>query len=156
MKTTSPISVLRFPVVAALLVISLLFLAPGRVSAQGQYSPVTESDMAVLKLNHYFTPDDRPHEVDFQWTFTKTEFVIKKGTGAIPADLRRQLLPKGATADEIRGQWTLTEKGDKRLLLSGIKAGDQDGNKDVSLRIYKTAPTVVRIGEPQYVFGIER
>lgn len=140
--------------VLAVVISSLQFVAITPVSAQGQYSPVSEANVVDLTLNHYFTPDKKSHTPDFEWTFTKTEFVLKKGKGAIPTDLVEKLLPKGATADEIRGQWKVVDKEGQRLVLTEIKAGDKAGNQNVSLSIYKTAPTVVRIGEPQYVFGI--
>ena len=133
---------------------SLLFVARESVRAQGEYSPVSEANVVVLTLNHYFTPDKKSHVPDFEWSFTKTEFVLKKGMGAIPTDLLEKLLPKGATADKIRGKWKLADKDGQQLVLTEIKAGDKPGNQAVSLVIYKTAPTVVRIGEPQYVFGI--
>lgn len=133
----------------------LLCLALGPVAplaAQGTYGPVTADEVVKLKLNHYFTADKKGHDPDFEWTFTKTEFVVKKGTGPIPAELLGRLLPDGKTADEVRGTWALDGKG--RLALTDIKAGDTAGKKDVSLPIYKTAPTVVRIGETQYVFAL--
>ena len=130
----------------------LTLIPAGPVAAQGKYKPVTEDDVVKMKMNHYFTPDRKGREPDFEWTFTKTEFVLKKGKGPIPADLLGQLLPDGKTADEVRGKWALDGKG--RLSLTEIKAGDTAGKKDVSLPIYKTAPTVIRIGETQYVFGL--
>ena len=139
------------------LLASSVFLVDSRfVKAQGQFSPVSDANVVDLKFNHYFTPDKKSHDADFEWTFTKTEFVLKKAKGAIPADLLEQLLPKNTTADEIRGKWKLQDKDGQRLVLTDIKAGDKAGNKDVSLTIYKTAPIVVRIGEPQYVFGVGR
>lgn len=129
-----------------------LFLI-GWAAAQGRFS-VTESDLPEMKLNHYFTPDKKSHARDFEWTFTKTGFTIKKGTGPIPRHLLDQLLPPGSDADEVTGGWTL--KGGK-LELTGVKAGGKDGRKGVSLPIFKTAPTVVRICDPeQYVFGVGR
>jgi hypothetical protein len=126
------------------------------IATQGQFPPVTEANVIALKLSHYFTPDRKHHQPDFEWTFTKTEFVIKKGKGQIPADLVQKLLPAGASADEIRGKWQLQGQEGQRLVLTDIKAGVQAGKKDVSLSIYKTGGTVVRIGEPQYVFSVGR
>ena len=142
--------------VGAMVTSGLLFAAPGIARAQ-PYSPVSAENVVDLKLNHYFTPDKKSHAADFVWTFTKSEFVLKKGTRAIPADLIDKLLGMGATAEEIRGKWqVLADKDGQRLVLTEISAGAKIGRKDVSLSIYKTAPTVVRIGEPQYVFGIGR
>jgi hypothetical protein len=121
--------------------------------AQGNFS-VVEKDIPALKLNHYYTADKKMHEADFDWTFTKDTFTLKKGKGAIPAHLLNELLPDGVTADEIQGKWKF--QGGK-LVLSEIKAGKKDGRKEASLSIFKTAPTVIRIGfTPQYVFALER
>ncbi|MEI8383178.1 MAG: hypothetical protein WCJ09_23875 [Planctomycetota bacterium] len=141
-------------IVLAVVISSLQLVAVNHVRAQGQYSPVSEANVVDLTLNHYFTPDEKSHAPDFEWTFTKTDFVVKKGKGAIPSDIIEKLLSKGATADEIRGKWKLADKGGQQLVLTEIKAGDKAGGKEVKIRIYKTAPSVVRIGEPQYVFGI--
>lgn len=124
------------------------------VAAQGQYSAVTTDDVVALKFNHYFRPNNKALEPDFEWTFTPTEFVMKRAAGPIPDDLQKRLLPAGRSADEIRGRWKLVDRDGQQLVLTEIKAGEQPGNKVVILVIYKTAPTVVRIGEPQYVFGI--
>jgi hypothetical protein len=137
---------------------SLLVVGYERLSAQGPTlvaGPVTEAEVITLKLNHYFTPDRKAHEPDFEWTFTETEFVLKRAQGPIPADLLEQLLPANTTADEIRGKWELDKDG-QQLILTGIKAGEKGGKEDVTLFIYKTASTVVRIGEPQYVFSVGR
>jgi hypothetical protein len=123
--------------------------------AQGRYTPVTEAQVADLKLNHYFTADGKGHQPDFEWTFTKDEFVVKKGTGQVPADLIGKLLPDGKSSDEIRGKWKLGTKSGE-LVLSDIKSGEKPGHASVTLPIVKTAPTVVRIGEPQYVFALTR
>jgi hypothetical protein len=117
--------------------------------------PVGEGDITAMRLNHYYDPDKRLHEADFTWSFEKEAFTLKKGKANIPADLVEKLLPEGATADEIRGKWALT---DGRLLLTEVRAGKREGRKEVSLSVYKTAAGVVRIGygAPQYVFAIER
>ena len=134
-----------------------VLVGSGRADAQGQYREVTAEDVLALKLNHYFTPDNKGHEPDFAWSFTKDEFVLKSAAGAIPADLVKRLLPAGAKADEIRGKWKLANS--RQLVLTDILATDSSGgevlgNKEAKLIIYRTAPTVVRIGDPQYVFGI--
>jgi hypothetical protein len=76
----------------------------------------------------------------------------------IPADLRQRLFPadKAPTADdaaEIRGRWTLDSKKGT-LILTEVAADKLAGRKSVKLPIYRTAPTVVRIGEVQYVFSL--
>ena len=142
--------------VLGFVVCCLMFLDSGVVDAQGKFSSVTDANVVDLKLNHYYTPDQKPHDTDFEWTFTNTEFVLKKGKGPIPSDLMMKLLPEEMATDEIRGLWKLEGGDGQRLVLTKIKAGDKIGKDNVSLRIYKTAPTVVRIGEPQYVFGVGR
>jgi len=129
-------------------------LAAIEAPAQGRYEPVTEDDVQLIKLNHYFSADKKHHDPDFEWTFTKGEFRIRKGMGEIPVDLRKLLLPEGVLAAEIRGKWKIdAEKS--QLVLTGIKHGKQDGRKEVRLPIYRTAPTVIRIGDPQHVFSVE-
>jgi hypothetical protein len=138
---------------AGLLAWGLTFPGTGFAWAQ-PYPLVSEANVVNLKLNHYFTLDKRPHAPDFEWAFTKTTFVLKKGTGAIPPSLTEQLLGKGATADEIRGTWKLAGSGGQQLVLTDITAGEKIGKAEVALTISKTAPSVVRIGDPQYVFAI--
>jgi hypothetical protein len=141
----------------ALLALTLLALTQSAF-AQPQpgkgYPPVTADDVPRLKFNHYFTPDKKHHDVDFEWTFTKDGFTVKKGKGPIAADVVAKLLPDGAAApDEITGKWKLA---DGKIVFTDIKAGGKPGRETASYGIYKTAPTVVRIGEPQYVFAVER
>jgi len=135
----------------------LLCVAHNPVLAQGDYSPVDEEDVLAMRLNHYFTPEKQGREADFEWRFFKDGFVIRSAKGSIPTDLRDKLITKGATAEEIQGKWQVTAKEGRQLVLSEIRVGkkpaDKSGKK-VSFNIYRTAPTVVRVGQPQYVFGI--
>ncbi len=132
--------------------IAMLVVFTGRTDAQ--MFPIAETDIPKLKLNHYFTPDNKSHEPDFEWTFTKTGFTIKKGKGAIPAHLTKMLLPEGVVAEEITGNWTLK---DGELKLTHIKAGDKEIKKDVNLGIFSTAVGLVRICDPeQFVFWVVR
>ena len=138
---------MRIGLVAALVLAGVAY-------AQGKYAPVTADDLPQLKLNHYFTTEKmsgRP--ADFDWTFTRDTFTIKKGKAPIPADLLGKLLPEKATAEEITGKWKLD---DGHLVLTDIKAGDVKGKESVKLPIYRTAPTVVRVGDPQYAFAVGR
>ena len=131
----------------------LLVLVAAPAFAQGNFK-VTEDDIPKLKLNHYFTDNKKSHDADFEWSFTKTAFTVKKGKGAIPAHVLDTLLPDGATADEVTGNWKFV---DGELVLSDIKAGKADGRKEVKLGIFKTAPTVVRVNCPhQAVFAVEK
>jgi hypothetical protein len=125
-------------------------LVAGTTFSQGNFR-VAEADLPAMKLNHYFTPDKRSHDADFEWTFTRTGFTIRKGP--IPAHLTDMLLPAGVTGDEITGKWKLTPGSE--LELSDSKCGDQPGKQGAKLRAFKTAPTVVRVSDPaQFVFGI--
>src|SRR5262245_22990602 len=141
--------------IPGVLIAGLLTATADGLRAQ-PYPAVTDDDVPALKFNHYFTPDNKYHQPDFEWSFTKTEFVIKKGKGAIPDDLLKKLLPDGATADEIRGKWKLEGKDGPKLVLSEIKAGDKPGREVVRLVIFRSAPTGVCVGWPQYGFVVER
>lgn len=129
--------------------------APGTpLHAQGAYAPVTEADVREMKLNHYFSADKRSHEPDFEWRFFPEEFVLKSARGPIPKDLLEKLLLNGAAGEEIRGKWRLDSKrGD--LVLTDLKAGNKAARMNVAFPIYRTAPTVIRVGQPQYVFALE-
>ena len=146
--------------IGVLAIVTGLLLASGsRADAQGQYREVTAEDVLAIQLNHYFTPDRKAHWPDFAWSFTKDEFVLKAGTGAIPADLVKRLLPAGSKADEIRGKWKLLFQEGRFLVLTDIlgtdaSGGEVLGNKEAKLIIYRTAPDVIRIGDPQHVFGV--
>lgn len=128
--------------------------------AQGNYAPVTADDVIAMKFNHYYTPEKKAHDADFEWTFTEQEFVVKKAKGSIPGDLLEKLLPKDMQADEIRGEWKVEKKDGLMLILTKIKVGGEkdkekkDGLEEAAFNIYRTAPTVIRVGEPQYVFGL--
>lgn len=107
-----------------------------------------------MRLNHYFTAEKKGREADFEWRFFKDGFVIKSAKGTIPADLQEKLVRKGARVDEISGKWRI-EKDSGQLTLLEIQEGKKPLNTKASFRIYRTAPTVIRVGSPQYVFGIE-
>lgn len=136
--------------------VAVMALAQNLVLAQGHYDKMTDADVTALHLNHYFTADNKAHTADFDWTFTNGEFVIKQGNGKIPAFLIGKLLPKGETASEIRGKWRLDDKSRSQLILSSIKADGKEIAKEASLVIYRTAPTIVRIGDVQHVFEVRR
>lgn len=124
------------------------------LQAQGQYAPVTDEDVLAMRLNHYFTAEKKGREADFEWRFFKDGFVLKSGRGSIPADLQEKLVKKGASADDISGKWAVASKSGQ-LLLTDIQVGKKPTQNKASFRIYRTAPTVIRVGNPQYVFGIE-
>jgi hypothetical protein len=133
---------------------SCLLGIPAMSLARGDF-PVGEADIRAMTFIHYYNADNKHRDADFTWSFRKDAFTLKKGKADIPAALVAKLLPEGATADEIEGKWALK---DGMLVLSEIEAGKQKGRKDVRLSVYKTAPTVVRIGydPPQYVFRVDR
>lgn len=122
-------------------------------AAQGNYAPVTNDDVVTMKLNHYFTKAKKHHERDFEWTFADTGFVIKPATGAIPEDLVEKLLPEGTEPKEITGKWSIDSKTGE-IVFTDIQAGDFAGREDVRCPLYRTAPTVIRLGDPQYVFAL--
>lgn len=141
-------------------VLAVLTLLAVALSASAQpppgtgYPRVTADEVPRLKFGHYYTPDHTHHAADFEWTFSGDAFTLKKGEGPIAADLVVKLLPAGAAApDEITGQWRLA---DGTIVFTDIKAGGKPGRGTASYGISKTAPTVVRIAEPQYVFGVGR
>ena len=140
------------------IVATCLLASSSAMLGQGQYSEVTAKDVVALQLNHYFTADKKGHQPEFTWTFTKYEFAIRAGEGGIPADLMKRLLPPGAKAIEIRGKWSLASNPGQitfsDILGTDASGGEVLGNKETKYHIYRTAPTVVRIGEPQYVFGV--
>jgi len=82
--------------------------------------------------------------------------VVRAGDCGIPVDLMKRLLPAGAKAVEIRGKWKLASGQIvfTDVLASDVSGGEVLGNKEAIYHICRTAPTVVRIGEPQYVFGV--
>jgi hypothetical protein len=140
----------------ALTTVCLFAAGEGQILAQGSFNGVSDDEVRNMKMFVYYTADKQAHDPDFEWTFTKTDFTLKAGKGDIPVDLQEQLLPKGSPAKEIRGKWQLEDRDGKQLVLSEIQAGDdkEPQKKTVALPIYKTAPTVVRVGKLQYVFGI--
>ena len=150
---------LKYP---AVLLVWVGSFTPQLAIAQGEYREVTPEDVLAMKLFHYFTPDESVHEPDFKWCFKKKTFVLTADTGGLPADLQERLLPEGATAREIRGRWRLDDKNGRRLILTDITAKENEdeetefaGRKRVRLPIYRTAPSVIRVGHLQYVFSIE-
>ncbi len=144
---------LRFALLA-FVALAVFAVGTGSVWAQGDYGPVTAKAVRNLSFNHYFTPDKKSHTADFQWVFTETDFVIASGKGPIPAPLLEQLVGEKIEADEVSGQWKLNRDGSE-VVLSQISVGPVRYKKSVTFAIYKTAPTVVRIGDPQFVFSVE-
>ena len=132
---------------------ALVLAAPAL--GQGNF-PIKEADIRAMQLLQYFGPDRKPHGADITWAFEKETFTLKRGTADIPVDLLAQLLPDEVARTnpaEVTGSWALR---DGRLVLTKIKAGDKDGRAEVTFSPYKTAPTVVRIGNlPQYVFAVK-
>jgi hypothetical protein len=135
--------------------IGLLGAAVWHVAAQVRYTPVTEADVAGMRPVHYFAADGESHPALFEWSFSESEFQLQNERGSIPKELIGKLLQPGATADEIRGKWKLVQPAgetSQQLVLTEITAGTLKGKKDVRLAIWKTAPGVIRVGDPQVVF----
>ena len=120
------------------------------------YSPVTAVNVQAMKLNHYFDENNKNHDPDFEWTFKDGTFTLKEGKGQIPVDLLKKMLPKDATAKMIEGKWKIVDdlKAGIVIEFTEIKGDGKAGLEKATYNIYKTAPTVVRIGEPQYVFAL--
>lgn len=133
----------------------VLALAGANIAAtQGNYREVTEDDVAALQFNHYFTPDKQHRTPDFRWTFDDGRFTIEADEGEIPADLTSRLLPEGLSAKRITGDWRLkSTKHGRRIVFRSIEADGAAVETRASMPIYRSAPTIVRIGETQYVFG---
>jgi len=119
----------------------------------GNLPAVTPDQLIRLKLERYYTADGKEHVADFEWRFTPDEFVLKRGAAAIPVDLRKKLFFHDPVPDEIRGKWTL-KNGGGELVLTEIKAGLQSGVDKVTLSIQQTGIGVIRVGDPEYVFGL--
>lgn len=111
---------------------------------------VVESTVLKLRLNHYYTSDKQFRQADFTWTFSDSGFSITEGTGAISHDLIVLLLDEYRPVKRLEGAWELKQG---QLRLSLLKCDGADVDKEAMLPIYHTAPTVVRIGDPQHVFS---
>ena len=147
----------------------LLAVTAGAARGQGAYDPVTDADVVAMRMIPRFGPDGTAREAVFEWSFTDDgKFVVKKGTGPIPAHLLKALLKpesrkKAAAVDELRGKWAVK---DGQLVLTDIRAGDVEGVEKAQFHIYRSAPTVIRIDDRQkgpdgkqrkvqYAFAIE-
>jgi hypothetical protein len=126
-----------------------------------KYSAVTAPNVDAMSFVHYYTPDKKYRQADFEWTFSKNGFVIKGYDAPLPADLLRQFLPKeGAEkrVTQIKGKWRLEGKDGQRLVFTSIEGrtqeGDVAGRKRTTISIFKTAPTLIRLGERQYSFTL--
>ena len=139
--------------------VSLLGAAMWRLAAQVKYARVTQADVTAMRPAHYFTADAKYYPAQFEWSFSESEFQLRNERGAIPKELIEKLLPAGATAEEVRGKWKLTQADGQTgqlLVLTEIAAGDIRGKKEVRLPISRTAPGVIRVGDPEIVFARDR
>lgn len=137
-----------------IIIVFALYPAIPQTQTGGYYPTVTARIVERLQLERYDTANKKGQQADFEWQFLKDEFVVKKGKGAIPADLISKLLSNMTTADEIRGKWAIGNGG-QNLILTEIKTGETAGNKKVTLTIEQTGIGVIRIGDPEYVFGLK-
>jgi hypothetical protein len=133
---------------ACVLATSCVAGQPGRLGA------VSKSDIPSLKLNHYFTRDGKAHFDVFSWTFTETRFALRPGKGPIADELLNRLLVDKATPKVIEGRWALKDsgRGGQVLELTEIQGDGKPGREQAEYAIYRTGGTVIRLGEPQYVF----
>jgi hypothetical protein len=136
--------------------IAALLLAVGSVEGDGPigYSQVTQADLPLLSLNHYFDANGKSPGTKFVWTFAADgTFDVQPGEAGIPLDLRQRLAGDVAEAKQISGKWKLEGR---MIRFSEVKIDGKPATPEeqASYSIYRTAPTVIRIGEPQYVFEL--
>lgn len=135
----------------AILTALALVVATGTVRAQGHYAPVADSDLIGASFNHYYDANMKAViPPDFSWTFTATNLVIKLGKGPIPADLLQQLAAGAKDVKTIVAGWKV-EAG--QLVITGPTVDGEPRRTMVKLPVNRTAPTVIRIGQHQYVFS---
>lgn len=145
---------MRFARWSRILVIAACVISARLAPAQGAYNPVTGPDLAGADFNHYFNDNKKVvTPPDFSWTFSATDLVIKAGKGLLPADLTRQLAAGRKDVKTIEATWKV-ENGSLLISVTAIDGNPASG--EASFRAYRTAPTVIRIGEQQYVFVPKR
>jgi hypothetical protein len=112
---------------------------------------VVNADIPALTLNHYFTREGKARFDVFSWTFTETRFTVRPGKGSVADELVERLLPAGAAAEVIEGRWALEDSpgGGQSL---GLTGDGRPGRERAEYAIYRTGGTVIRLGEPHYVF----
>lgn len=128
--------------------LAVLFVA--QAASAMPYQAVTAEDMPKFKLNHYFNKENKSTLLDFDWTFDKDGTFKMEAKEALPVHLRELLLSKDSKAKALTGKWAIANG---EITFTEIKAGDEKGVEKAKMHVYRTAPTVIRIGEPQYVFG---
>ena len=116
------------------------------------YSPVVAADLERCVLNHYFTPTRNGVAADFEWKFSADGFTMAKGVVPVPKHLVDLIVGEGKSAAKIEGKWKLGASRELVLFDFSVDGSKQD-LPEKTLPIYRTAPTVVRIGEPQHVFA---
>ncbi|HVJ80980.1 MAG TPA: TlpA disulfide reductase family protein [Planctomycetia bacterium] len=116
------------------------------------YSPVVATDLERCVLNHYFTPERSYSLADFEWKFSAAGFVIASGAAPVPKHLVDLLVGEGKAASKIEGKWKLTGRGGLVLFDLAVDGAKKE-LPEKTLAVYRTAPTVVRIGDPQHVFA---
>lgn len=124
------------------------------------YAAVTETDVPRMKFAHFFDEQKQFHDAAFAWTFDADgTFRIAAGKKAIAGELCRRLLGEAVEVQEITGRWRLVPGNNGGVLIRFLEVvadGKERQTEDATYRIYRTAPTVVRIGEPQYVFSLQK
>lgn len=122
----------------------------------GRYSPVAKADLPAMKFAYYFDVNDKHHEADFTWTFTTDKFKIASKKGPVAAEILKKIKATAKAPKTIEGKWFLetSPQGGTTLSLTDMRVDDMPFSGKATYNIYRTAPTVIRIGEPQYVFGL--
>jgi len=118
------------------------------------YAAITADDVQAMKFQHYYYTDKNKYqEGNFKISFEKDGFKIEKDKDPISDDLFTRLLPEGEKAVRIEGKWKLDSERQAIVLTDILYNGKKKGRKEVSLHVFRTAPTVIRMTERQYVFA---
>lgn len=141
-------------VVDTLIVIGFLFTVDAKAAEPGRYKPITKEEIPRLELAYYYTPDKDYRKPDFAWKFREGKFALAAEESQVPEELMQRLLGKNVTPGKVRGRWELIDDNGMKLVLFSIVADGHKIKRKVILPIYRTAPTVIRIGNPQLVFTV--
>lgn len=133
--------------------------ASENAQAANPYKEVSEQDVTKLQFVHYFDEQKQYQPAEFAWTFAEDgTFELRAGKRPIAVELRRRLTGDEAEVRQITGRWQLDVNrcGGKLLTFTDIKADDAAVSTEFAgYSIYRTAPTVIRLDTPQYVFAIQ-
>ena len=134
------------------LLTGLFSLAIGQVrAAEGEFPPVQPGALKGASFNFYYGPDNKAvFSPGFTWTFSTAKTTITAGKHPIAADILEHLAAGGKKVHRIEADWHIS--GNHYLILSRVKIDGHTNRATWSLPLGYTAPTLIRIGEHQYVF----